>query len=193
MITEASPWPQHIALDERVRNAKYLVVSDILCTTDISRNRRTYEENVFGALVTCVRESQWFLWLKRRIWLSLHQVAIPVLKLPRLRLVRNFPTWRFPSKSFSGGFHERCRDDFRTTKGSQHFSVIRNIFEGRDRFRTKKTTSTIFFCLDSRQKNMKPEKASLHTAVKRCLHIFWCLTSKARKHKMCFIRRSRAS
>ena len=42
-----------------------------------------------------------------------------------------------------------------------------------------------FFALIPRQKNMKPSGFASCTA--GALHIFWCLTSKARKHKMCFI------
>ena len=45
-----------------------------------------------------------------------------------------------------------------------------------------------FFCLDFKAKKHEAWKgfASWHAVP---LHIFWCLTSKARKHKMCFIRR----
>ena len=39
------------------------------------------------------------------------------------------------------------RDDFRTMGGGQHFAVVSNFFEGRDGFRSKKTTPTIFFVL----------------------------------------------
>ena len=98
----------------------------------------------FGALVTCVRESRWFLWLKRRIWLSLHQVAIPVLKLHRFRFVSEKSDLSFPLKIILCRLWRSFWDDFRTTGGGQHFAVVTNFFEGRDGFRTKKSTPTIF-------------------------------------------------